>query len=88
MVHEVYVAVRKGRVESVGAVEGEVVSAVARPVVVRNEEAFVNTPKYLRADDLAICSLKLVDDLRGVKWGAWVVPNRVIHVARTGEAPA
>ena len=54
MLHKMDVATREGRVESVGAVERKVVSAVACPVVVRNEEAFIDAPKYLGTDDLAV----------------------------------
>jgi hypothetical protein len=54
MMHKMDVAIWESRVESVGAVEGEVVSAIACPVVVRYKEAFVDTTKYLGTDDLSV----------------------------------
>jgi hypothetical protein len=54
VVHKVDATVGDGRMESVGAVQRKVVSAVACPVILGDEEPFVDTAKYFRADDLPV----------------------------------
>jgi hypothetical protein len=86
MLYEVYIASGYGRVKSVRAVQGEVISPVARPVIVCHEKSFVDLTKDFWTNDLSIRSLKLMYDLSGMKWRTSPLSTkRVLHVG-TREA--
>lgn len=64
MLYEVHGSVWDVGLQRIRAVQREVIAAVARPVVVGHEKAFVDAAEYLGLDDLPIGGLKVVHHIR------------------------
>lgn len=71
--------------DGVGAIQGEIISPVASPILVGHEEALVNSAIDLWPVDLTVGRLKLINDISWVQ--RWTCCSQgTLHVRGVSES--